>query len=250
MRVPNTPHGQRRFAAAVPTGHGIVLPAFHPALRAGRSLFPSRVFAPDEVQRLLKDGHQSRKIGKIITKGRRRGWPIYTLTLEERATCPRGCREWASCYGNNMQAAERIDQGDAMFPVLEAELERLAAEFPTGFLVRLHVLGDFWSVRYVEFWAYMLHRFKALYLFGFTAHDPGSPIGEAIGLLMGHVGWERAAFRYSGLSGKRHGSAVVLGPGEADPDAILCPAQTGATDCCATCALCWQSTRSIAFRRH
>lgn len=35
-----------------------------------------------------------------------------------------------------------------------------------------------------------------------------------------------------------------------DPDAILCPAQTGATDCCATCVLCWQSERSIAFRPH
>ena len=34
------------------------------------------------------------------------------------------------------------------------------------------------------------------------------------------------------------------------PLAIICPAQTGATDCCATCALCWNSVRSIAFRRH
>jgi hypothetical protein len=48
----------------------------------------SRVYAPDEIDRLLKDGHQSRKIGKIIAKGHRRGWPIFTLTLEERATCP------------------------------------------------------------------------------------------------------------------------------------------------------------------
>ena len=42
----------------------------------------------------------------------------------------------------------------------------------------------------------------------------------------------------------------MVAPGETDPDAILCPAQTGATDCCATCALCWQSLRSIAFRPH
>ncbi len=35
-----------------------------------------------------------------------------------------------------------------------------------------------------------------------------------------------------------------------DPQSIPCPAQTGATDCCATCALCWQSDRSIAFKRH
>ena len=45
-------------------------------------------------------------------------------------------------------------------------------------------------------------------------------------------------------------AARVIGPGETDDQAILCPAQTGATDCCATCALCWASTRTIAFRRH
>jgi hypothetical protein len=28
------------------------------------------------------------------------------------------------------------------------------------------------------------------------------------------------------------------------------PAQTGKTDCCATCALCWHSDRTIAFLRH
>jgi hypothetical protein len=58
-------------------------------------MFPSRVFDPDEVQRVLKDGHQSRKIGKFVTKGKMRGFPIFTLTLEERATCPRSCLAWA-----------------------------------------------------------------------------------------------------------------------------------------------------------
>jgi hypothetical protein len=88
-----------------------MLGALDPAYRSGRSIFPSRVFDPDEVQRVLKDGHQSRKIGKFVTKGPRRGWPLFTLTLEERATCPRSCKAWAFCYGNNMQAAERIVAG-------------------------------------------------------------------------------------------------------------------------------------------
>jgi hypothetical protein len=80
---------------------GIELSALHPAHRGGRSIFPSRVFDPDEVGRVLKDGHQSRKIGKAVTKGPRRGWPIFTLTLEERATCPRTCKAWGFCYGNS-----------------------------------------------------------------------------------------------------------------------------------------------------
>ena len=53
----------RRFGSLTPQGRGVVLPGHHPAVRAGGTLFPSRVFAADEVGRLLKTGHQSRKIG-------------------------------------------------------------------------------------------------------------------------------------------------------------------------------------------
>jgi hypothetical protein len=83
---------------------------------------PVRVFDPDEVKRVLKDGHQSRKIGKTAMKGPRRGWPIFTLTLEERATCPRTCAAWAFCYGNAMQAAERIVAGAELEQALWDEL--------------------------------------------------------------------------------------------------------------------------------
>ena len=88
------PKAQRRFERPLPEGRGLTLPAYHHAVRGGRTLFPTRVYEAGEVARVLKDGHQSRKIGKVIAKGRRRGWPIYTLTLEERATCPRRCAEW------------------------------------------------------------------------------------------------------------------------------------------------------------
>lgn len=243
------PGSQRRFTAAMSTGHGLVLPAYHPAMRAARTIFPSRVYAPDEIDRLLKDGHQSRKIGKIIAKGHRRGWPIFTLTLEERATCPRTCSEWASCYGNRMQAAERIEHGDDLMVGLAREITMLAAQHTGGFLVRLHVLGDFWSPTYVSFWRDQLRAVPALHVFGFTAHGPASDIGRALSELISNIGWKRAAIRFSGAPGRDLG-ARVLGPGETDTDAILCPAQTGATDCCATCALCWQSQRSISFKRH
>ena len=240
---------QRRFGSVAPGSRAVLLPAFHPAARTGRTIFPSRVFAPDELPRLLKSGHHSRKIGREITKGPRRGWPIYTLTLEERASCPRSCREWLSCYGNNMQAAERIQHGPDLIQALEIEVAVLAMMHPAGFLVRLHVLGDFWSAEYVEFWGRMLATHPALHLFGFTAHDPVSPIGMAVAELVIAAGWSRAAVRFSGAPGGLY-AARVIAADEADPDAIPCPAQTGATDCCATCALCWHSPRSIAFRRH
>lgn len=242
------PTMMRRHGTIEPKGRGVVLPVFHPAARGGRSIFPSRVYDPDEVARVLKSGHQSRKIGAFVAKGPRRGWPIYTLTLEERATCPRNCREWARCYGNNMQAAERIVAGADLEAALERELRQLAADHPGGFMVRLHVLGDFYSAGYVDLWQQMLAELPALHVFGFTAHLPGSELGSTLHEMA--VEWgERFAIRFSGLDATHRG-AITVGPGEPAPRAILCPAQTGATDCCATCALCWQSTRSIAFRRH
>lgn len=247
MMATLAPQTLRRFAGKLaPSGHGLTLSTLHPAHRSGRTVFPSRVFDPDEVDRLLKDGHQSRKIGKIVQKGPRRGWPIYTLTLEERATCPRSCAAWAFCYGNNMQAAERIAAGPALEARMWSELDALQAAHPAGFLVRLHVLGDFYSLAYVDLWRRALDAFPALAVFGFTAHGPESPIGEAL-MDMADAGWERFAIRFSGRPGHMRASRIADGD---DPLAIACPAQTGASDCCATCALCWQSERSISFRRH
>lgn len=252
---PIAPTMLRRFGSLTPQGRGVVLPGHHPAVRAGGTLFPSRVFAPDEVGRLLKTGHQSRKIGKVVQKGARRGWPIFTLTLEERATCPRSCTEWQHCYGNNMQAAERIAHGAELVGGLTLELAALAAKHPAGFMVRLHVLGDFYSVAYVDFWRAALTEIPALHLFGFTAHPPSSAIGRRVALMTLEAGWGRAAIRFSGAP-HEVGAARVIEAGEVDDAAILCPAQivrengAAATECCATCALCWHSDRSIAFRRH
>lgn len=236
----------RRFGSVAPTGHGIAISALHPAHRSGRSIFPSRVYDPDEVGRVLKDGHQQRKIGRTVQKGPRRGWPIFTLTLEERATCPRRCAAWAFCYGNGMQAAERIVAGPALEGALWRELAALQAAHPAGFLIRLHILGDFYSLAYVEMWARALDVFPALHVFGFTARDPvDDEIGAALWDLATST-WDRFAIRFSGQSGPLFASRI----GDDDPDAITCPAQTGATDCCATCMLCVHSQRSIAFRRH
>lgn len=237
------PTAHKRQASGV---GGVVLSALDPAFRSGRSIFPSRVFDPDEVQRVLKDGHQSRKIGKTVMKGPRRGWPIYTLTLEERATCPRTCKAWAFCYGNSMQAAERIVAGDALEEALWSELQAIQAQHPGGFLVRLHVLGDFYSEEYVQLWERAINHFPALHVFGFTARLPGTPLGDRL-LKLAAGRWDRFAIRFSGLPGPELGSQLIP---EHDAQAIPCPAQTGATDCCATCALCWQTTRSIAFARH
>jgi hypothetical protein len=240
LRRHKTTHGRQAH------GHmPVMLSALHPANRHARSIFTSRVFDPSEVVRVLKTGHQSRKIGKFVTKGPRRGWPLFTLTLEERVTCPRSCKAWAFCYGNSMQAAERIVAGPELEEALWNELLALQFAHPGGFMVRLHVLGDFYSPAYVRLWQRALQAFPALHVFGFTARLPGTEIGDALLALTRQ--WDRFAIRFSGFDGPELGSQLMP---DAHPRAIPCPAQTDATDCCATCGLCWQSRRSIAFTKH
>lgn len=237
----------RRFEAIDAHGSRFRMPDTHPALVKGRTIFPSRVFPAGAVPRLLIDGHNSRKIGRTVMKGRYKGFRIFTLTLEERATCPRSCTEWRSCYGSNMQFARRVEHGAALEHRLWTELAEKQAAHPGGFLVRLHVLGDFYSVDYAELWADALEEFPALNIFGYTAREPDSAIGDVIrGVLGLHP--DRFHVRFSGLDAPANGS-VVIERGAATPH-VVCPAQTGGTDCCATCALCWHSDRTIAFWRH
>lgn len=238
---------QRRFDAIDARGSRLRISDAHPALVEGRTMMPSRVFAPDAVPRLLVSGVNSRKIGKKVTKGRWKDAPIFTVTLEERATCPRSCAEWRTCYGSNMPYARRIAHGPVFERMLWAELEAKQLAHPAGFVVRLHILGDFYSADYVELWAAALAEFPALRVFGYTARAPESPEGEVVRQLLG-LHPDRWCVRFSGLDADTDG-AVVIERGEGTRHTI-CPAQTGGTDCCATCALCWHSDQTIAFWRH
>jgi hypothetical protein len=226
-------------------GKGIDLGEGHPATAEGRSLFPSTVVDASDSPRLLIEGKNSRKIGDRVTKGRWAGMPIFTLTLEERSTCPRSCLEWSTCYGNRMHFARRHRDDGWLMPMPALEIEALAAKHPRGFVVRLHILGDFYSVEYARFWQLMLDENPALRVFGFTARAPGSPIGREI-VAMNAEG-DRCWIRFSGALGAM-GSLVI-----ADAAAsvhVLCPAQIGKTDCCGTCGLCWTMQKPIEFVRH
>lgn len=228
-------------------GSRVQLPDLHPALVDGRTLFPSTVVDAATSPRLLVSGMNSRKTGRLVVKGRWRGCPIFTLTLEERATCPRSCEQWRTCYGNNMHYARRHAAGDALEQRLIVELRELAAAHPGGFVVRLHILGDFYSPDYVRLWARMLDELPALRVFGFTAHAIDSAIGAAVLRMTGRADG-RCWIRFSGLRIGPLGSVVIDAPDESR--GVICPAQTGATDCCATCGLCWASPRTIEFLRH
>ena len=236
----------RRLRLQVPPGKPRVLAADHPAVVVGRTVFPEKWEWPIEAS-VLKSGDNTRKLGGAVAKGHWRGMPIFMLTLEERATCPRDCALWRSCYGNRMRNAVRYAHGDALENRLAAELAKLQRLFPFGFVVRLHLLGDFYSVGYVDFWAGALTAFPALRVFGYTAWQRGTPIGDRVADLRDRC-WDRFAVRTSGASdGPR---TVVIEHGDDPSPAIACPAQTGRTASCSSCALCWGSRRPIAFERH
>lgn len=117
----------RRFTDKPPLDPSSVwsLPPDHPAMRENRTLFPSTVVDVDEKfsGKLLVSGFNSRKLGSIIEKGKFKGYALYQLSLEERATCPMNCDARGVCYGNNMQFARRHRITD-----LELFHERLDAE--------------------------------------------------------------------------------------------------------------------------
>lgn len=243
-----------RFASAPVVGRktrNVVLGYSHEAVTQGRSLFPSTVIVDVRDHRVLKSGVNSRKIGGVMIKGKWSGFPIYTLTLEERATCPRTCAHWRTCYGNKMQLAERLTPGSDLEWRLEREVAALAHRHRRGFAIRLHNLGDFYSVAYVAMWRSLLEQYDALHCFGFSARsNPDDPIGAALHALV-RENWERFAIRVSdGEPSDGPCTISIRSPKYKPSDAIICPEQMGQTESCSTCALCWQTQRRIAFIQH
>src|SRR5690606_16737895 len=109
-----------------------------------------QVFKADEVENIFVSGVNNRKIGKTIQKGPWRGLPIFMLTLPERMTCPETCHMLAACYGNAMPRAKRILPGPELEKRIRKDIARLAERYPNGFVIRLHILGDFYSEEYAQ----------------------------------------------------------------------------------------------------
>ncbi len=203
----------------------------------------------------LRPGSDNMKLGGMVNVGRWVGLPIYSLTLEERATCPRSCEQWKNCYGNNMHRAYRYETGQRLLTAVDRQLTDLRARYPQGVLIRLHILGDFYSLSYVEFWRTQLARWPQLHLFGFTAHMTGSEIGIAIDGLLNSS--PRCWIRHSNSGTDVPLAAVVIQhDGKVDPvDTIVCPEQRAhelkkAPRTCGDCGLCWTMKKRVAFLEH
>lgn len=222
-----------------------------------RTIFPNTVAGPADApdEPILKDGQHSSKIGGDVLIGHLRGAKIFTLTLEERATCPRSCGHWCSCYGNGMPHARRWAGGPDFEARLAHEVADLCARH-SRVLIRLHILGDFYSPAYVRLWGALLRAHEGLWTFGFTGWPESSGIGAEIARTRGRFG-ARFSIRHSGRSG-RWGSFTIDFPTERNRlgDAVVCPEQRHAIEAperrthCGSCGLCWAGDAPIVFIEH
>lgn len=235
-----------RAKQKLPTHIAGGIPAF---VQQARTKFPSRVLKLSQMTNLLVSGHSNVKIGRDVRKGKLKGYWIYTLSLEERKTCPSTCKHWQNCYGNNMPFAKRIDHTDPAFlPVLKSEIAQLCRKH-YGVLIRLHALGDFYSVEYVTFWNDMLREHKNLSVFGYTGHDKLSAIGSCIHGI--NLAWgPRSMIRYSNGLGETMSTVSIAGTAQPPAGSFACPEQDNKVACCATCGLCWGTTKNVAFKEH
>lgn len=227
----------------------------NPKIEAGRTLFLKSVKRPDTMKNLLVSGHSNVKIGRDARIGKLKGYWIYTLSLEERATCPRSCFHWQSCYGNNMPYAKRVDHTAPDFlPRLEAEIEalcnpRYGGVHRKGVIIRLHALGDFYSPEYVTFWDRMLRKHANLVIFGYTAWGSGTAIGYTINELIN--AWPgRAMIRFSNGGMRTRSTVPIVRAEDCPPGAFVCPEQTGQFDACGKCGACWATLKNVAFIEH
>ena len=150
-----------------------------------------------------------------------------------------------------MQFAERYRPGPDLEQRLVVEVASLAARHPAGFAVRLHVLGDFYSVDYVQLWARLIEDYPALHVFGFTARWDRhlDPIAAALcDLVLARS--DRFCIRFSNAPVERWATSTIEHPYGAPVGSIVCPQETGRTKCCSTCALCWQTDKRICFLHH
>jgi hypothetical protein len=152
-----------------------------------------------------------------------------------------------------MPFAKRHQPGPTLLAAIAADLIVLSHRHPAGYVIRLHVLGDFYDVSYVEAWANWLTLHPALRLFGYTHWRHAHPIGRAVSDLVASFS-ERTAFRRSDADEVDDPlpPAFTVDREIEDPvvGTVFCPEQTGQTASCTTCGLCMNGTTGITFLDH
>jgi hypothetical protein len=247
-----------RFAKVKEPGSAHVLPPFHPAMIENRPLFAKR--ATEETRRqgfhggigvplagenVIKAAENNRKIHSASFLE-----PIGTITLRERTDCPLHCPIRDICYGNSMPWARRFIVGPEFYAAVQRDCELWSLNNPSGWRLRLHVLGDFNSVTYVRFWARMLAEFAPLKIYGYTAWRSTDPIGREIDALNRKYEYERFCVRFSNSTGPWSTRVFRTVSTEHIRDGhMMCLHEIDGRGC-ADCKACWQSPVPIGFTAH
>jgi hypothetical protein len=226
----------------------------HKAIVNASTLYSASKFTIRDVtnysQRVLKLSTNI-KLGKIVKKGKHKGKRILTLTLIERETCTNECEHYLTCYGNNMPFAHRFEVNEAFMLRLESDIEYYVKKYPEGILIRLHVLGDFESIQYIEFWNRMLHTYSSIAIYGYTRNHITSKYEHirALGyktIAVRNIHKDRFAIRFS----NKLDDEFSANSREITNEGITCLAQVKASVSCSDCTLCWASKKQIAFITH
>tara|TARA_R110002051_G_scaffold14173_3_gene46222 strand:+ start:3243 stop:3941 length:699 start_codon:yes stop_codon:yes gene_type:complete len=232
----------------------MILKENHNAIVNATSLYNASQFTIRDVtdykHRVLKVS-TNKKLGKVITKGKHKGKVMLTLTLIERETCTNECEHYTTCYGNNMPFAHRFEVNEAFMMRLESDIEYYVKKYPQGILIRLHVLGDFDSVQYVEFWNRMLYTYNTIAIYGYSRNHMTSKYAHisAIGYKIIRVRTthkERFAIRFS----NKLDEEFSANSRDITDKGITCLAQVKSNVSCSDCTLCWSSKKAIGFITH
>ena len=197
--------------------------------------------------KVLKNS-KNKKLGPKVTKGKLSGLPIKTLTLVERESCSEDCLHYLDCYGNSMPFAYRFSSNLGLLSYLTRDLDYYDLKHVMGYLIRLHVLGDFFSSDYVKFWGEQLESRPKIHIYGYTHWHPETQIGDSI-LALRNKYPDRFKIRFSDYLGDNF-TAQSESIWRSRNDGIICPVQTEKVDSCGACSLCWSSNKPINFLTH
>lgn len=211
----------------------------------------------------LKPAENNGKLhGNIVARGQFAGYAMYSLTLEERNTCSPDCGQLKTCYGNNMPFARRYVVTQHLLDRIEAQLRKLTRR-GRRILLRLHILGDFFAVWYVDFWQRMLNTFPTVAIFGYTHWPIITPQGQAVERLVKAMPG-RFCIKFSGDTVKQLPLAPLYSIGmtlvvkdwaDLPKGFIRCPAQMAADKGvqgigCAECGIKCADNVNVGFVEH
>ena len=190
---------------------------------------------------------KDRKITQV-QQGIFKNFTCFTLTLVERETCPSYCYHYKTCYGNHMFRSPRMSALDENLLIsrLDKEIKILCSQYK-GVLIRLHILGDFFSQKYILAWFNWLKKYSNLAIFGFTALLKSSQLGSLLNDIRKNFD-KRFSIRFSNQTNVRFSANSINLEKPIKQKSLICPQQLNKNVDCLNCCLCWdQPKRKIIF---